>query len=196
MKYAVMPMTDYENICNAVREKSGKTDLLKSGEVSGEINAIDVGGDSDGLNNGTIAEIRTNVSTLRKYAFAELPQLKKASIPNVTELAVNLFLNDNNLTTIEMPNVTIINHYSFQNCTKLELTEFPSSLTEIRKQSFSACKGLKSITFKSTPTSIDGGAFNLCTNLLTINVPWAEGAVANAPWGATNATINYNYVGG
>jgi hypothetical protein len=26
-------------------------------------------------------------------------------------------------------------------------------------------------------------------------VPWAEGAVANAPWGATNATINYNYTG-
>ena len=35
-----------------------------------------------------------------------------------------------------------------------------------------------------------------CTNLTTINVPWAEGAVAGAPWGATNATINYNYTGG
>jgi hypothetical protein len=32
------------------------------------------------------------------------------------------------------------------------------------------------------------------TNLMTINVPWSEGEVINAPWGASNATINYNYV--
>ena len=36
-------------------------------------------------------------------------------------------------------------------------------------------------------------AFDGCTNLTDIKVPWAEGAVANAPWGATNATITYNY---
>jgi hypothetical protein len=38
-------------------------------------------------------------------------------------------------------------------------------------------------------------AFSGCANITTINVPWAEGAVENAPWGATNATINYNYTG-
>lgn len=36
-------------------------------------------------------------------------------------------------------------------------------------------------------------AFEGCTNLTAINVPWAEGAVANAPWGATNAAVSYNY---
>lgn len=44
--------------------------------------------------------------------------------------------------------------------------------------------------------SIDSGAFSGCTNLTSIKVPWAEGAVANAPWGATNAAITYNYTGG
>lgn len=44
-------------------------------------------------------------------------------------------------------------------------------------------------------TYIAADAFEGCTNLITINVPWVEGAVANAPWGATNATINYNYTG-
>jgi hypothetical protein len=38
-------------------------------------------------------------------------------------------------------------------------------------------------------------AFSGCTSLTTINAPWAEGAVSGAPWGATNATINYNYTG-
>ena len=50
-------------------------------------------------------------------------------------------------------------------------------------------------TFEGTPRSIASNAFASCINLTTINVPWAEGAVANAPWGATKATINYNYTG-
>jgi hypothetical protein len=33
-----------------------------------------------------------------------------------------------------------------------------------------------------------------CNNLTIINVPWSSGTVANAPWGAYNATINYNYI--
>ena len=50
------------------------------------------------------------------------------------------------------------------------------------------------LTFQGTPETISKTAFSGCSNLTTINAPWAEGAVANAPWGATNATINYNYV--
>lgn len=42
--------------------------------------------------------------------------------------------------------------------------------------------------------SIGNIIFNGCTNLTDIKVPWAEGEVAGAPWGATNATITYNYV--
>ena len=58
------------------------------------------------------------------------------------------------------------------------------------------------ITFQGTPTNIFANAFTTSTsvgtmkNLVTINVPWSEGEVANAPWGAVNATINYNYTGG
>jgi hypothetical protein len=54
---------------------------------------------------------------------------------------------------------------------------------------------LVSLTFEGTPESIANAAFVACDNLTTINVPWAEGAVANAPWGATNATITYGYTG-
>ena len=49
------------------------------------------------------------------------------------------------------------------------------------------------VTFPTGITTIGGYAFANCTNLTTINVPWASGAVSGAPWGATNATINYNY---
>lgn len=50
-------------------------------------------------------------------------------------------------------------------------------------------------TLSSGITNIGDSAFSGCTSLAltTINVPWADGAVANAPWGATNATITYGY---
>ena len=42
---------------------------------------------------------------------------------------------------------------------------------------------------------MDDFVFYECEKLTTINVPWSEGEVAGAPWGATGATINYNYTG-
>lgn len=51
---------------------------------------------------------------------------------------------------------------------------------------------ITTITFKGMPQTISDTAFTGLGNLTTINVPWAEGVVTNAPWGATNATINYN----
>lgn len=73
--------------------------------------------------------------------------------------------------------------------------EFHADSEAIGDDTFSGCSGLAAITFKGTPTSISSVAFQDCPRLATINVPWSEGAVANAPWGATNATINYNYTG-
>ena len=80
-------------------------------------------------------------------------------------------------------------------CTSLVLTSLPEGLTSIGNRAFYNCTSLTYITFKGTPTSINSDAFKGCTNLTDIKVPWAEGAVANAPWGATNATITYNYTG-
>lgn len=149
----------------------------------------------DKINGGTVTEITSNLTTIRPYAFASCKQLTTAIMPFATKIPDHCFNGDTNLKTVEMPNVTIIGYVAFYNCTNLELTELPSSLTQIMETSFTNCKGLKTITFKSTLTYIGGDVFSGCTNLLTINVPWAEGEVAGAPWGATNATINYNYTG-
>lgn len=74
--------------------------------------------------------------------------------------------------------------------------EIPASVKEITNLAFYLCTSpaIATITFKGTPTSIANNALQ-SGNIKTINVPWTEGAVANAPWGATSATINYNYTG-
>lgn len=45
-KYVVMPKADYEAACNSIRAKTGKTDLIKSGSLSAEIDSITGGGGS------------------------------------------------------------------------------------------------------------------------------------------------------
>lgn len=57
---------------------------------------------------------------------------------------------------------------------------------------FSDCTKLRTVRFNSTPTGLESRTFIRSTNLTDIYVPWAEGAVSEAPWGATNATIHYN----
>lgn len=92
--------------------------------------------------------------------------------------------------------VTVIKSYAFNACSNLKLEEIPAGVTEIQASAFVLCRSITNITFKGTPSKIDAEAFRNCVNLVTFNVPWAEGEVANAPWGATAATINYNYTGG
>ena len=81
----------------------------------------------------------------------------------------------------------------FRNCANVKFDKIPKNVTKIEKQAFYSCKEITTITFEGTPTSMTADIFDGCTNLKTIKVPWAEGAVANAPWGATNATVIYNY---
>lgn len=94
----------------------------------------------------------------------------------------------------ELP-VKEINEYAFQDETDIRVIILPSTIIRVEAGVFNGCTNLESVTFQSTPSTWTGRstAFADCTNLTTINVPWAEGAVSGAPWGATNATINYNY---
>lgn len=78
---------------------------------------------------------------------------------------------------------------------QIPISKIPANITNVASNAFTNNLALKTITFEGTPSNIYSTSFSGCNNLTTINVPWAEGAVANAPWGAVNATINYNYTG-
>lgn len=90
--------------------------------------------------------------------------------------------------------IDAIRSFSFANCTALTEITIPVSGT-VGNYAFQNCTGLTTVTFIGRPMrNIGQDAFTGCAKIKTINVPWAEGAVPYAPWGATNATINYNYV--
>ena len=127
--------------------------------------------------------------------FNNCTNLKKVTLPSLQEVPLRCFYECSGLTEVNLPSITSIGDYGFYGCRSLTQISLPAGVTKIGNYVFRYCNGLTSVTFKGTPTSISSNAFTDCTNLTTINVPWSEGAVANAPWGATNATINYDYTG-
>lgn len=139
-------------------------------------------------------------------------------VPNgVTKIHSHMFRSAKEITSISFPDtLKEIAGYAFYSCEKLTHIELPAALEIIGTTSFYACVGLNeitipktvrviassafaynnitSVTFEGTPKSIGENAFNACPALVNIYVPWEEGAVEGAPWGAKAATINYNYV--
>lgn len=71
----------------------------------------------------------------------------------------------------------------------------PTTLKNLGASVFNNCEELTSVTFTVKPDLLRYDSLAGCSALTTINVPWSVGEMARAPWGATNATINYNYEG-
>lgn len=150
----------------------------------------------EGDSNNPVTELPAGLAKINERAFF-YTKLSVTSLPDsVTNIGNSAFAHQTDLALTSLPaGLTSIGTYAFENCPSLKITSLPAGLKTIPLGTFNGCTGLTEITFEGEPDEINSMAFRNCTNLLTINVPWAEGEVANAPWGATNATINYNYTG-
>jgi hypothetical protein len=144
-----------------------------------------------------IADGFTNIGS---NAFINYTELTTVELSNtVILLGVNAFSGCTNLTTINLTNVTNFSIFSMRECTALPSQVVLGSATLVADV-FYKDTNITTIKFIGTPSSIDANAFksitayNSSVNLTNIYVPWASGAVANAPWGATSATIHYDYV--
>ena len=74
---------------------------------------------------------------------------------------------------------------------------FPETLVKVNRIAINSnMKSLTKIYFMGTPTTINSEMFEtrVSQQITDIYCPWSEGEVANAPWGATNATIHYDWV--
>lgn len=93
----------------------------------------------------------------------------------------------------DLTTVKTISNSCFQLCESLTEVPYMPNIDSVGSNAFINCVGLTQFNFYKTPSAtIQSSAFTGCTNLTDIYVPWAEGEVANAPWGAPNATIHYN----
>lgn len=99
-----------------------------------------------------------------------------------------------NLVLGELPESTkIIEDFAFRNNLQNNCTRIPKAVERINDYAFqNGWRKSSMVVFAGTPNYIKSTAFQGNGNLVDVYVPWAEGAVANAPWGASNATIHYN----
>ena len=150
---AIMPYSHYEGACNAIREATGKTDKIPSGQLEAELrNALaSGGGESKNLLkervDGTITEVTAQdlegATSIKQYAFSNCSALSKLVLPDT---------------------VKDIGLYAIQ---QTAITEFicPASLTDIGTGVFYSCKALKKVVFNDGLRAIGPQAFAKCTAL-------------------------------
>jgi hypothetical protein len=169
-------------IAEAIRAKNGTTNTYTTAQMASAIADISAGG---GIGDLAILIEQDYNDAINTTSFV-VPE-------GITRIKENCFDGWDCLESITFPStLQEIRYNAFYGCTELASLVFPASLTRIYDTAFEGCSALTSVTFKGKPTRISSNAFSSCNNLKTINVPWAQGAVSGAPWGATKATINYN----
>ena len=119
--------------------------------------------------------------------------LRAVVIPNtVKSIGESAFYSCSDLYFIVIPDsVKDIEYLAFGNCYNLQNIVVSKNLERIGYSAFRAT-GIDCISLPATIKSIGNNAFENCNYLTNIYVPWSEGEISGAPWGATNATIHYN----
>lgn len=135
------------------------------------------------------------IKSIGDNAFSNCKQLTEIIIPEGCTIGATAFGWCNNLTNVTLPSdITEIATYVFADC-NIKTLVIPKNITSIKEYAFGGNTNLQLVDFEtiSLPT-IHEKAFLSSghSDGLTINVPWSEDEVKFAPWGAVNATINYN----
>ena len=100
----------------------------------------------------------------------------------------------NKLTTINWGTASRLEHIGdqcFYGCNQLTSITLPSSVKYLDKSCFGDCPKLTTVSIPNSILYIHKTAFNQDTAITTINIAKASGSIANSPWGATNATVNW-----
>lgn len=120
----------------------------------------------DSLIDGSLTEITSNATSVRRYAFYTYTSLTTVDFPLATSIGNNSFYDCSSLTTVDFPLATIINTNAFCDCSRLITVDFPS-VWNIGTTAFKYCTRLTTVDF-SAVTTIGSSAFAGCTSLITV----------------------------
>ena len=210
---------DLKNVADTIRKECGETHKLNFPEEF----CINIEGISKNIQDmytrRVLDKLYAPLSYVGAYAYAKMNQLQSVEFTeDATYIGECAFMGCERLLLERLPDsIYHIGNQAFKDCGLITLTKIPDKTTEIYRWAFSGCSKIQTmlmpevtkigadafngcsrlteVTIKRKCEIIENTAFYSCNNLTTINVAWSEGEVANAPWGAVNATINYNYTG-
>lgn len=146
-----------------------------------------------------LGEITIRVPELKSYMLSRW-SFETIHLPETTKINDGVGVFPNGVKYIDIPNVTNIGNIMYghkdflgtygdgDGIVKLK------SVTYIGGSSFYQCQLIQKVYIYHNLTTFDRTTFRGCSNLTDVYVPWSEGAIANAPWEANNATIHYDTV--
>jgi len=101
--------------------------------------------------------------------------------------AHHLFLNEEEIITLEIPNsVTSIGDYTFQECSGLTSVTIGNHVTSIGKYAFDNCSGLTSLTIGNSVKTIGESAFEGCGGLTSLTIPDSVTSIGNSAFSRCN----------
>lgn len=166
------------SIGNAIRQKTGKSELISPGNMPTEIASITTGGGGTGgdekfkqILNGTFSGeyIDNDITTFKDYPFSGIEKITKIDCPNATKLSEGFARECSDLIEVNLPKAIDGSNsaYAFYYCNKLKTLNLP--LLETASNYTFSNYGLESI---SLPALIScGRGFSSGRNLKSINVP-------------------------
>ena len=156
--------------------------------------------------------IAPGVTSVGKFAFQGLASLKEVDISGASVIGESCFEACYGLRKVSLsPNLDEIPDYAFNSAfvryinldniktigrlafSGLALSEVRlPNVEQIGQKAFYICELLSTVYLGDKVQEIDTTAFQGCPELKNLYVPWAEGEIPGAPWGARQATIHYN----
>ena len=144
-----------------------------------------------------------NVKSVKyNSSFEGCTEIETFRAPELLTLSNSMFQDCTSLYAGQMMDLSVIapkcqtiDSRCFQGCNMSEI-RLPQTLKKTNTYAINRNSNLTKVYFTGKPAgiSLGGATFDMLNNLGDIYVPWSEGEVANAPWGANNATIHYNTV--
>lgn len=151
-------------IGDAIRAKTGGTELLTLDAMPGEIEGIQTGGGASN-DGGVIDRTATEYSSLTAtgagdYSFYKCSQLRSVNLPKAMFIGKYAFNSCEKLASASFPMVESVGEYSFTACYKLKNASFPKAKS-IGKNALQNCWELKTADFGNA-TSIGNNALMSC----------------------------------
>lgn len=165
-------------------------DLVIPGEVNG-VNVTKIGDFSmcKSLNSVTISD---GPSIIEDSAFNGCTSMYGVAIPgSVVTVGRSAFENNWYIRSIKFSEGLLhILDGAFANC-EIHTLDLPFTLVDIGDRAFYGCAGMASVSIPPAVTTIGSDAFGSSRALQVIDVYKPANSISGAPWGATNAKINW-----
>lgn len=131
------------------------------------------GGDLDGLLDGSITSLESDVLSVKSYACYGSTSLETVSLPNATIIGISAFNFCTSLTSFTAPSLETLGASSLRGCTSLQSINLPSVTAFSGTSVFEGCSNVTSITLGTIAGNIPQYTFRDCIELDTLN--WTLG---------------------